>query len=140
LLRRAFGVLGPVEAAVALAAFSTALLLAGWSPGDEPPAAVLAGASGAAFTAVVLGQMANAFACRSTSRPAWRLGWRSNPLLLWAVVVELLALLAFLFIPPVADALEHAPPPLVPAAVALVAVPAVLVADAIHKWRLAVAR
>jgi magnesium-transporting ATPase (P-type) len=134
LLTRVFGVLGPAEAAVEVAAFTTALLLAGWSPDEDPATAVLAGASGAAFTAVVLGQMANAFACRSSRRPAWRMGWRSNPLLVWAVGVELLALAAFLFVPSVADALEHAPPPLVPALVAVLAIPAVLGADAAHKW------
>jgi len=40
----------------------------------------LAAASGAAFAAVVFGQVANAFACRSTVRPVWRLGWRTNRL------------------------------------------------------------
>jgi magnesium-transporting ATPase (P-type) len=134
LLVRVFGVLGPVEAAVEIAAFSTALVLAGWTPGEEPATAVLYGASGAAFAAVVFGQMANAFACRSSRRPPWQLGWGTNPLLVWAVAVELVALGGFLFIPPVADALEHAPPPAVAAGVAVLAVPAVLGADALHKW------
>jgi hypothetical protein len=85
---------------------------------------------------VVLGQVANAFACRSATLPPWRLGWTSNRALLWAVGVELLALVGFLYLPAVADLLEHAPPPAAAAAVAFAAIPAVLAADAIHKtWR-----
>ncbi|WP_409329844.1 cation-translocating P-type ATPase [Trujillonella humicola] len=129
LLRRALAVLGPVEATVAMGAFLTVLLAAGWSYGADVPAGVLAGASGAAFTAVVLGQFANAFACRSTSRPAWRLGWAGNRLLVWAVGIELLVLVGMLVVPPVADVLGHRPPPLAGLLVALLAVPAVLLAD-----------
>ncbi len=137
LLVRVFGVLGPVEAAVEMAAFTVALLLAGWRPGgDEPAGPALAAASGAAFAAVVFGQMANAFACRSARYPPWKLGWASNRLVVGAVVVELAALAAFLFLGPVASALDHAVPRLWPAAVALLAFPAVLCADAAHKhWR-----
>ncbi|RBY87733.1 cation-transporting P-type ATPase [Blastococcus sp. TF02A-30] len=139
LLRRALTVLGPVEATVAMGAFLTVLLGAGWSYGEPVPAGTLAGASGAAFTAVVLGQFANAFACRSTSRPAWRLGWRSNPLLVWAVAVELVVLLALLLVPLLADLLGQSAPPLPGLLVALAAVPAVLLADAAAK-RVAVRR
>ncbi len=136
LLRRVFGVLGPAEALVEMTAFAVALLLAGWRPGgDAPTAATLAAASGAAFAAVVFGQMANAFACRSGRTPVWRLGWRSNPLVVGAVVAELVALAGFLFIGPVAAALDQAAPGLWPAAVALLAAPAVLLADAAHKRR-----
>jgi hypothetical protein len=72
LFTRAFGVLGPVEAAVELTAFLAVFIASGWRPGDAfPLGATLLAASGAAFTAVVLGQAANAFACRSTVRPAW---------------------------------------------------------------------
>jgi len=135
LVFRVFAVLGPVEAVVELAAFTTALLLAGWRPGlAEPTSATLAAASGAAFTAVVLGQLANAFACRSARRPPWRLGWATNRLLLVAVTTELAALAGFLFVPPLARALGQAPPDPWPAAIALLAAPAVIAADAVHKW------
>jgi hypothetical protein len=90
-------------------------------------------ASGAAFAAVVFGQMANAFACRSATLPPWRLGWTTNRLLLGAVAVELLALAGFLAVPAVADLLGHAIPLLAALLVALGAVPAVLVADALHQ-------
>ncbi len=134
LLVRVFGVLGPTEALVEMTAFVTALLVAGWRPGAAfPTGHALAAASGAAFAAVVFGQAANAFACRSATRPPWRLGWTSNRLLLWAVGTELVALAGFLLVGPLARLLDHAPPPTAGLAVALLAVPAVLAADAAHK-------
>jgi magnesium-transporting ATPase (P-type) len=137
LLRRVFGVLGGVEAVVAMAAFLAVLWTSGWSYGEAAPGRVLATASGAAFTAVVLGQFATAFACRSTSRPFWRLDWRGNPLLVGALGVELLILLMLLGFPPLAGLLGHRPPSLVGLAIAVAAVPAVLGADAAHKARAA---
>jgi magnesium-transporting ATPase (P-type) len=79
LLRRVFGVLGPAEAVVEMAAFVAVLVAGGWTWGSDPSATLLATASGAAFAAVVLGKLANAFACRSTTLPAIRTGWSGNP-------------------------------------------------------------
>ncbi|WP_218591881.1 cation-translocating P-type ATPase, partial [Pseudonocardia oceani] len=132
-LGRAFGVLGPTEAAVQLGAFVTVLLAGGWRWGQEAPAGLLAVASGTAFTAVVLGQLANAFACRSEHRPVGGWSWRGNPLLLAAVTVELVLLGLFLAVPPVAGLLGHAPPGPLGWALAALAVPAVLLADLAHK-------
>jgi magnesium-transporting ATPase (P-type) len=134
LMFRVFGLLGPVEALFEMTAYTAVLLGAGWRPGAELPASdVLMAASGAAFTTVVLAQLANAFACRSASAPPWRLGWFSNRLLLWAVLAELGLLAVFLFIGPVATLLGHAPPSPGGLAVALAAMPAVIVADWIYK-------
>jgi magnesium-transporting ATPase (P-type) len=133
LLRRAFGVLGPVEATISMAAFLTVLWNGGWSFGEPVSAATLATASGAAFTAVVLGQAATAVACRSTTRPFWRLRFRDNPLLLGALGAELVVLVALLAVPPVADLLGQSPPTVLGLAIAVTAVPAVLLADAAHK-------
>jgi magnesium-transporting ATPase (P-type) len=69
---RAFGLLGPTEALTSLAGFTIVLLTGGWHPGTTPAPGLLATASGTAFTAIVLGQLANAFACRSETRPAYR--------------------------------------------------------------------
>jgi magnesium-transporting ATPase (P-type) len=135
-LGRVFGVLGPAEAVVEMVAFTVALGVAGWWPGEPfPTGDALLAASGAAFAAVVFGQMANAFACRSATVPPWRLGWTTNRLLVGAVAVELAALVGFLVVPPVADLLDHAVPPAPALVVALTAAPAVLFADAIHKAR-----
>jgi pyruvate,water dikinase len=133
LMFRVFCVLGPVEAAMSMTAFSVVLFSGGWTRGDPHDAGLLMTASGAAFTAVVLGQLANAFACRSATRPPWMQGWFTNRLLLWAVLAEIGALAACLYINPLAAALGQLPPPPVGFAVAVLAIPAVFAADWAHK-------
>jgi calcium-translocating P-type ATPase len=134
MFRRVFLVLGPAEAIVEMAAFTVSLLVAGWRPGAGPPdgASVLA-ASGAAFAAVVFGQAANAFACRSTTRSPGALGWATNRFLVISVGVELALLALLLYLPLLANVLGHLPPPPAGWLVAGLAAPAVLAADALHK-------
>lgn len=134
LLTRVFAVLGPVESIVEMLAFIVVLSLAGWHLGGEPPAGtVLVTASGAAFTAVVLGQIANAFACRSATRPVWRLGWTSNRMLLWAVAAEFAILLLFLTVGPIAKVLGQSPPSIAGWVVAIAGMPTLLTADYAYK-------
>ncbi|GGS28519.1 cation-translocating P-type ATPase [Actinokineospora fastidiosa] len=133
-LRRAFGLLGPVEAAAALAAFLIVLVTGGWRLGDTADPALLATASGTAFAAIVLGQLGTAFACRSESRWA---GWRGNPALLAAVAVELAVLAVFLSVPPLPDLLGGTGPTALGWALAAAVIPVVLGADLAAKavWR-----
>jgi len=131
---RAFGVLGPVEALVELTAFVVTFLAVGWRPGAPfPEGETLLMASGAAFSAVVLGQAANAFACRSTRRMFWQEPLATNRLLVTAIVAQLAMLAAFLYVPPLADLLDQAPPSAAGFAVACAAIAAVLAADTIQK-------
>ena len=131
---RVFAVLGPTEAVVEMFAFLVALEAGGWRPGDPfPTGHALYAASGAAFAAVVLGQAANAFACRSETSWAGSRKLPSNRLLVQAVGLELGALAGFLWIGPVARLLHQAPPPLAGWIAAAAAVPAVIGVDAIHK-------
>jgi magnesium-transporting ATPase (P-type) len=132
-LTRAFGVLGPVQAVVELGAFLAVLHVGGWRWGQAPSAGLLAAASGTAFTAVVLGQLANAFACRSERRPVGWWSWRGNRLLLRAVAVEVVLLAVFLSVAPIAELLGGTVPPPLGWALAALAVPAVLVVDAGYK-------
>lgn len=129
LMFRVFCVLGPVEALMEMTAFSMVLFGGGWVRGDPQDADLVMAASGAAFTAVVLGQLANAFACRSATSPPWRQGWFTNRLLLWAVLAEIAALAACLYVVPVSAVLGHLPPPPIGFGLAVLAVPAVLAAD-----------
>ena len=109
--RRAFGILGPAESMLSLGAFAVTLIASGWRPGRPlPGTAVLATASGCAFSVIVIGQLANAFACRSTSKPVWRLGARRNGLLVAAVLIELTLATSFVFVPVIARALGHRAP------------------------------
>lgn len=132
--RRAFGVLGPVEAALAMGAFFASFIGAGWRPGESFPGGhVLLQASGAAFATVVIAQTANAWACRSTTRWPGSLGWFSNRVLVWGAAIELVIAGMFLFVPPVASLLDQALPSVAGWTVALASAPAILAVDAAHK-------
>jgi magnesium-transporting ATPase (P-type) len=135
-LRRAFGVLGPTEAAMAMVGFVTSLVVAGWRPGDSfPHGHPLAAASGAAFMTVVIAQTANAFACRSATRWPGALGWTTNRLLIPAAAIGLLFSLSIVFIDPIADELGHASPPIAGWLVAVAAAGTLLAVDALDKRR-----
>ncbi|GAA2121613.1 cation-transporting P-type ATPase [Nocardioides bigeumensis] len=133
LLLRAFGVLGPTQAVVSMGTFLAVLAAGGWRWGATPSSVLLASASGAAFAAIAIGQMANALACRSTVTPVWGLDQRTNPLLLAAVATELVLLMAFVGIAPLAALLGGSWPSWLGWLGALLAAPAVVLADALHK-------
>jgi magnesium-transporting ATPase (P-type) len=126
-------VLGPVEASWSLLTFVLVLSFGGWHVGETPPAELLATASGSAFAAIVVGQLANAFACRSESRWVGRTGMRGNPLLLMAVAVEVSVLVVLLVLPPVASLLGGTWPSPAGWLLALGAAPALLTADTVQK-------
>jgi sodium/potassium-transporting ATPase subunit alpha len=56
-------------------------------------------ATAATFAAIVVAQVANVFACRSDRVSLSRLGWFSNPLLLWGVATELVVLAFIIYTP-----------------------------------------
>ena len=131
---RAFGVIGPTEAMFEMTAFIVAMMIGGWSLRTPfPTGPVLYAASGAAFLTVVVAQSANAFACRSTRRPAWALGWLSNRFLVASILVELAFAIAMLAIPAAASLLDQQWPPAGAWIVVLAAAPAVLLVDAMWK-------
>jgi magnesium-transporting ATPase (P-type) len=133
LVRRAFGVLGPVEAMMSMLAFVVVLLASGWTWGSTPASDDVATASGALFAAVVFGQLANAYACRSESRWIGRVGLTGNRLLTYAVGFELVMLAVFLLVPPMPELLGGLVPPWLGWGMALLTVPAVLLTDSVHK-------
>ncbi len=134
-LRRAFGVLGPLEAVLTLTAFLVSLLALGWRPADPfPTGQHLAAASGAAFMTVVFAQTANVFACRSSSRWPGALGWGTNRLLVPAVLIELAFSFVALWVPPIAEVLGQWNPPLWGWIAALASVPILLGVDALDKY------
>ena len=133
LLRRAFTVLGPAEAGTGMLAFAIVLCAGGWRWGLEADTAVVAQASGTLFTAVVLGQLTNAFACRSETRWIGATGWWGNPLLLWAVAAELLLLAVFVWVPPFPHLLGGTAPTWQGWLLAAVAIPVVATADTLDK-------
>lgn len=135
LMRRSLLVLGVTEATFSMASFTAVLLQGGWRWGEQPPTTLLAIASGSAFAAIAVGQMANAFACRSTTFPVWRLHPAGNPLVLAAVAAELLLLVTFLGVPWLADLLGGSWPNALGWAGALVTGAAVVLVDGVVKTR-----
>jgi calcium-translocating P-type ATPase len=90
LLLRAYLLLGPIEAAAAMAAFFIVLRAAGWRYGaplglKDP---VYLQATTACLTAIVVMQVANLFVCRSERRSAFASGLLNNPLLFAGILVE----------------------------------------------------
>jgi hypothetical protein len=126
-------VLGPAEVVASLGAFVAVLFASGWTWGAPHDPAVLATASGTAFAAIVLAQLANAYACRSETRPVWRVAARTNKLLPGALAAELGLLVTFVTVPAVARPLGGGSPGLLGWTLAACAIPIVLVADTIDK-------
>jgi magnesium-transporting ATPase (P-type) len=111
-LARAFGFLGPIEAVLSLAMLPLgAAMLFAWRPGQALPRAGpdLSTLSTMLFASIVLMQMANALSCRSTRASLFAIGLGSNPLLLGAIGIEVLALLAFVYTPLLARVLGQRP-------------------------------
>jgi hypothetical protein len=89
---------------------------------------------------VVIAQAANTFACRSSTRWAGAVGWTTNPLLLMGKSVELLFSFIVLFVPFLADELDHAPPPAAGWIVAILSAGVLIAVDAASKRRRASSR
>lgn len=133
LLFRAFAVLGATEALLSMTAFVAVLLGAGWRYGDTPSTTALAAASGTAFAVIAVAQMANAFACRSETRPVTKLAPGGNRALLVAVAVEFALLGVFLGVPQLSHLLGGSWPSLSGWLWAVGAAVLLLVVDASHK-------
>jgi sodium/potassium-transporting ATPase subunit alpha len=101
LLLRAYAFLGLIEAGIAMAAFFWFLRANGWTWGahldwTDP---LYRQATTVTFAAIVVAQVANVFACRSERVSAFRLGFLSNPFILWGVAVELILLAVIVYTP-----------------------------------------
>jgi calcium-translocating P-type ATPase len=133
---RAFAVLGPTEAIAAVVAFVGAFLVSGWRPGDTFPGGhVAAAASGTAFLTVVFGQVANAFACRSSTHRVTAAGWSRNRMLVVAATFGLSLSLLTVTVGPIARELDQAIPPGPGWLLAMAAAPVLLLVDALDKRR-----
>ncbi|MGE0170334.1 cation-translocating P-type ATPase [Nocardioides sp.] len=134
LLRRALLLLGPTEALLSMGAFLTILTMGGWQYGEEASAGLLSVASGSAFAVIAVAQMANAFACRSETHPAWLIDPRTNPFVLVAVAVEVALLVGFLGVPWLSELLGGSWPSSTGWLFCLLAAVTIPLVDALHKW------
>ena len=146
-LRRAFLVLGPLEAGLAMLAYGLVWRQAGvtWPElqalapqllQHTAPAALQAvqqRASSVAFTAIVLGQVGALMACRSEWRPSWRMLREPNPLLWWGVLSELLLLAALLRLPSLGAVFALGPFPLRWLPLLALAAPLIVLVDDLRK-------
>jgi sodium/potassium-transporting ATPase subunit alpha len=103
-LLRVYAFLGLIEAGIAMAAFFWFLRMQGWTWGatlawTDP---LYRQATTITFAAIVIAQAANVFACRSERVSVFRLGFLTNPFLLWGVAAEL-ALLALIVYTPLGN-------------------------------------
>ena len=133
-LVRAFGILGPTIAAATMVAFIMTFVVAGWRAGQPFPTGTIAlAASGAAFMTVVLGQLANAMACRSSTRWPGALGWTTNRLLFPAMLAGLAFGLITVFVPAIASAMGQGPPTVAGWVIAVLTIPLMFGVDAVSK-------
>jgi sodium/potassium-transporting ATPase subunit alpha len=101
LLLRVYLFLGLIEAGIAMAGFFWFLNTQGWQWGtrldwSDP---LYKQATAVTFAAIVVAQVANVFACRSERVSVFRLGFFTNPLLLWGIACELVVLGVIVYTP-----------------------------------------
>ena len=104
LLARAYGFLGILEAAAAMAAFLYVLVSAGWQYGQivtphDPLFPVYLQATTACLSAIVLMQIVNVYLCRSDRESVCASSLWSNRLILVGIGTELLLILAIDYTP-----------------------------------------
>jgi magnesium-transporting ATPase (P-type) len=100
LLARAYLLLGPLEAAAAMAAYAFVLARGGW--GGQPLAPddpLYLKATTATLGAVIAMQVANVFVCRSATESVLARGLRGNRLILAGVAVEVALLIGIAYTP-----------------------------------------
>ncbi|MBI5041676.1 MAG: cation transporting ATPase C-terminal domain-containing protein, partial [Gammaproteobacteria bacterium] len=101
LLARAYGFLGLIEAAAAMAAYFFVLETGGWNYGEELSAAdpLYRQATTACLGAIIVMQMVNVWLCRSPTESALRSGLFNNPVILAGLLLELVLLLVLVYTP-----------------------------------------
>lgn len=122
LLLRSYVFLGLISAAGALFAYFYVLSEGGWKwgmnlPFDHP---LVRQASTATFLGIVLMQVGNVFACRSSRETVFRAGFFSNKLILFGIVFELLLAWLIIYLP-VGNSIFSTSP--LPASVWLILIP-----------------
>jgi len=112
MLWRVFAWLGIVQGGLALGAYFMGQWSGGWQPGraliaDGP---VYLQSTTLAYIAIVLAQVGNVFACRTRYVPVHRIGLFGNRALVGAVVLATAAMLALVYIEPLATLFGFVPP------------------------------
>jgi sodium/potassium-transporting ATPase subunit alpha len=101
LLLRAYLFLGLIEAGIAMGGFFIYLSSQGWTWGQplDWTSPLYKEATTVTFAGIVFAQVANVFACRSDHLSVARLGWFTNPFILWGILTELTILTLITYTP-----------------------------------------
>jgi len=101
LIARAYLFLGPLEAVACMFGFFWVLKTGGWAWGAMLPASdiLYMQATTACLTAIIVTQIANVFACRSSRESLFSIEFFSNKLIFAGIVVELLLQLFIVYHP-----------------------------------------
>ena len=101
ILLRAYLFLGLMEAGIAMGGFFLYLNSQGWTWGEtlDWSSPLYREATTVTFAGIVFAQVANVFACRSDHLSVARLGWLTNPLILWGILTELIILALITYTP-----------------------------------------
>ena len=101
ILLRAYIFLGLIEAGIAIGGFFLYLYSQDWTWGShlDWSSPLYKEATTVTFAGIVFAQVANVFACRSDHLSVTRLGWLTNPLILWGILTELIILALIIYTP-----------------------------------------
>jgi len=101
LLARSYLFLGPVEATAAMFGFFYVLFSGGWIWAEylAPNNPLYMQATTACLTAIIITQIGNVFACRSWDEPISSIGFFSNKMIFWGILVEVLIQLFIVYHP-----------------------------------------
>ncbi|GAA3811739.1 cation-transporting P-type ATPase [Nocardioides panacisoli] len=114
MLVRAWGLLGGVSAVLVTGLFLLTLVAGGWSPGDPtasgPLEHVWRQATTMTFLGIVACQIGTAVAARTQHASLRQVGLRTNPLLLWGILFEIVFAAAVVTIPAVQPVVGTAVP------------------------------
>ncbi|HSN03512.1 MAG TPA: cation transporting ATPase C-terminal domain-containing protein, partial [Nitrospira sp.] len=101
LLVRTYFFLGLNSAALAMGGFFLYLFANGWTWGTrlDWSSHLYKEATTVTFAGIVLAQVANVFACRSDRLSVARLGWFTNPFILWGILTEFTILGVIVYTP-----------------------------------------
>lgn len=112
ILKRAYLLLGPVEAFAGMFAYFLVLFSADWSYGDSVSKNVLSVAQSSCLLAIIVCQIFNVFTCSSSTTSVLSLNIANNRLLLYGVFFEIAIAAVIIYLPAGHTIFQTSTPPL----------------------------
>ncbi len=110
---RSYGIIGPTEAALSFLAFFLVLDAGGWQWAQplSTDSLLYGQATGAFLATIIFCQVGNLLACRTNRQSALPYLLRPNAWMVSGIALELVFILAVLYVPPLQQIFTTAPPP-----------------------------